>query len=117
MTDGENTITIDVESVLQGKEIIEHLAGLKPYTSLSFVLNEEGFTAVDEVKRLAEWGIPGNRTKLKQAAMDVLTPLLEFPHDTPLNVNLTEFDVKSMGEVLMVIDRSMERHQDGVLVK
>ena len=115
MSTDNNRIEINVVDLGTAMEIIETLAGLKPLTSFSFSLNEEGVSAVNEVLRLVEWGIGKNKPKLKEAALDVLLPLVEPEPGTPLNVNLTEYEVKSLVEVLALIVRALDKHKDGVL--
>jgi len=117
MSTDNNRIEINVVDLGTAMEIIETLAGLKPLTSFSFSLNEEGVSAVNEVLRLVEWGIGKNKPKLKEAALEVLLPLVEPEPGTPLNVNLTEYEVKSMEEVLALIVRALDKHKDGVLTR
>jgi hypothetical protein len=117
MSTDNNRIEINVVDLGTAVEIIENLAGLKPLTSFSFSLNEEGVSAVNEVLRLVEWGIGKNKPKLKEAALEVLLPLVEPESGTPLNVNLNEYEVKSMEEVLALIERALDKHKDGVLTR
>ena len=35
----------------------------------------------------------------------------------PVNVNFTEYEIKSLAEVLSVIERALERQEDGTLKK
>jgi hypothetical protein len=90
---------------------------LKPLSSLSFTLSTDGLEAVNEVQRLIDWGIGKNKSKIKDAALSVISPLAESDPGLPNNVNLTEFDIKSMEEVLALIERSLSKHKDGVLTR
>ena len=113
----KKNIEIDVDRLNQSREIVENLIELKPYTSLSFVLNDDGFAAIEETISLAEWGIGRNKTRIKEAALRVLNRLVAHPAGSPLNVNLTEKESESMDEVLWQIDRALEQHREGVLTK
>ena len=90
---------------------------MKPVSSFSFTLNTDGLSSVSEVLRLVNWGIGKNKPKLKGAALDVLSPLVESEPGVPNNVNLTEYEIKSMEEVLALIDRALSRHKDGVVTR
>ena len=117
MSTDTDRIEINVVDLGTAVEIMEALADLKPLTSFSFSLNEEGVSAVNEVLRLVEWGIGKNKPKLKKAALEVMLPLIEPEPGTPLNVNLTEYEVKSMVEVVALIVRALDKHKDGVLTR
>jgi hypothetical protein len=41
--------------------------------------------------------------------------LEEFSPGDPVNVNFTEYEIKAMGEVVSVIEKALEQHEDGVL--
>jgi hypothetical protein len=113
----KKNIEIDVERIHQSREIVGNLVELKPFTSFSFVLNSDGYAAVEEVISLAEWGIGRNKARIKEAALRVLNRLIAHPAGTPLNVNLTEKEADSLEEVLAQIDRALEHHKEGVLTR
>jgi hypothetical protein len=113
----KKNIEIDVERIHQSREIIESLVELRPYRSFSFVLNDEGFAAIEETISLAEWGIGRNKSRIKEAALRVLNRLVAHPSGTPLNVNLTKKESESMDEVLWQIDRALEQHKEGLLTR
>ena len=113
----KKNIEIEVEKIQQSREIIENLAELRPYTSFSFVLNDEGYAAMEQTISLAEWGIGRNKARIKEAALQVLNRLVAHPAGTPLNVNLTEKEAESLDEVLWQIDRALEQHKEGVLTR
>lgn len=66
---------------------------------------------------MADWGIGGNKPKLKEAALECLAHMGEAEAGEPVNVNFTEYELKSMAEVLSVIDRALERQEEGILKK
>lgn len=108
-------VKIDVQRVELAREIVDQLSKLKKESSFSFALSEEGHFAMEETLKLIEWGIGGNKPKIKETAVTIFAPMLEAPTGTPINLHLDEYDLKSIGEVLAVIDRSLAQHKDGVL--
>lgn len=110
-------INIKPEIVKIAHVIFSEFASMKPERSLSFSLTEEGVDAISEAKKLAEWGIGGNKPKLKETALEYIEDLEDSNPGEPLNVNFTEYEIKAMGEVLSVIERAMENHEEGVLSK
>jgi hypothetical protein len=100
-----------------GLEIVQNLSELKPLSSLSFTLSNEGVEAVDEVLTLSEWGIGKNAYKLKEAALEIFNDILEHPMGAPINVNLTEYEIKAMKTVMELIESSLDKHTNGVLTK
>jgi len=110
-------LEINEESLSIGLEIVQSLTELKPHTSLSFMLSEEGVSAVNEVLALTEWGIGKNAHKLKKSALAVFNSILEHPNGAPVNINLTRFDIKAMKKVRKLIKKSLNNHKNGILTK
>jgi hypothetical protein len=110
-------LTINVPIVEKAKEIISVLSEMRHDKSMSFALTEEGFEAIREAEKLAEWGIGGNKPKLKEAAFVCLEMIGSGEPGIPVNVNFTEYELKAIGEVLAVIERALERQEEGVLKK
>jgi len=110
-------LEINEESLNVGLEIVQCLSELKPLSSLSFTLSNEGVDAVNQVFALAEWGIGKNAYKLKESALKVFNDILEHPDGAPINVNLTEYEIKAMNMVMDLIDRSLDKHTNGVSTK
>lgn len=108
-------IEIMVEDIQTAQEIVENIAKIKPLTSFSFTLSSEGQKAVNITLQLIEWGIGKNKAKLKQAALDVVSPLSGTEPGEPNNINLTEFEIKAMEAILGVIERALSKQKDGVL--
>jgi hypothetical protein len=110
-------LEIDIEDIQTAQEIVGNMSNLKPLTSLSFTLSVEGLNAVKETLRLIEWGIGKNKPKLKQAALDVMSPLAGSDPGVPNNINLTEFEIKAIEEVLAVIERALSKYKDGMVTR
>jgi hypothetical protein len=117
MATDTDRLEIDIEDIQTAQEIVGNIANLKPLTSLSFTLSAEGSSAVKEILRLIEWGIGKNKPKLKQAALDVFSPLLDSDPGVPNNINLTEFEIKATEEVLAVIERALSKYKDGMVTR
>ena len=108
-------IIINPDLLENAREIFSTLAQQRPEHSVSFVLSNEGFRAVEDTIKVVEWGIGGNKSKLKSTALEILAWISSVPNGAPVNVNLTEYELKSMGEVVEAIEKAVENHQEGVL--
>jgi len=100
-TDGKSVYHI-------GREIASSLAGLRAEHSFSFILNEEGHVALKELIDLSDDKIPKNMTRIKESIDEVFGSLSDKEPGTPLNVNLSEDDIKAMEKVLELVDRNWE---------
>ncbi len=117
MAADKESIELEIEKIEIAQQIVSNLAGIRPEKSLSFTLSEDGVGAVNETVKLAEWGIGKNKTKIRKAALGILKPLAGSEPVKPINVNFTEIEIKSMVEVLELIERALEKHKDGVLTR
>lgn len=113
----ENVLKIDPKAAELAAEIVAALAALRPEKSLSFVLSPEGKLAVEQAISITDWGIGGNKPKLKETALENLSLINNIEAGHPVNVNLTDYEIKAMGEVLDVIRRVLENHQNGIVKK
>ena len=52
---------------------------------------------------------------MKATALEILNAIEEVPVGEPVNINLTEYEIKSMGEVHDVLGKALETHEDGIL--
>ncbi len=105
----ESKSEIPVEHLELGEEIIGAMAALRPFQSLSFALSEDGAAALAEMVGLTKKRMGKNMPKLREAALGVLTPLTSHSAGTPINVNLTDYEVKAMTEVLALIQRNLKK--------
>jgi hypothetical protein len=110
-------LEIDVKNLGYGLEIIQQITDFKPYSSHSFQLSPKGFDAVGEVKQLAEWGMGNNMYKMKEAALEILESILACSPEEWVNMNLTDYESKSLGAVEKLIERSLKKQEDGILRK
>ena len=111
----KDEVQINPEIVEIAQNIMEQLVTVRPEHSFSFVLNDEGSQAIEESIKIAGWGIGGNKSKLKATALEILDSISEIPAGEPVNVNFTEFEVKSLGEVYDALGKALEKHEDGIL--
>lgn len=109
------TLTVDERQMELAKSIVEELSKVRAETSFSFTLTEDGVGAVEETLKLIEWGIGGNKPKIKETALGIFTSFIVEKPGTPLNLHMDEYDLKAVGEVLAVIEKALEQHEDGVL--
>jgi hypothetical protein len=108
-------LTLKVPIAELGIEIFTVFSELPPEKSLSFVLTEEGVEAIQLAPTLVDWGIGGNKPKLKQTALECLSLMQDAEAGVPVNVNFTEYEIKAMGEVLGVFEKALEKQEDGLL--
>lgn len=108
-------VKINPEILHDAREIFMVLAQQRPEHSLSFVLSAEGSEAINDTFKIVEWGIGGNKSKIKATALELLDMISEVPSGTPVNVNLTEYELKAMWEVVAAIDKAEENHINGLL--
>ncbi|MFN2146292.1 MAG: hypothetical protein ACK2T7_13140 [Anaerolineales bacterium] len=109
------TMSINPGILELAKEIFGTLAEQRPEQSLSFVLSDDGEEAVSDAVKIVEWGIGGNKSKLKATALEVLEEMDQVPAGAPININLTEYELKAMEEVVAAVEKAIDNHQDGVL--
>ncbi len=110
-------LEIDVKNLDYGLEIFAQISDFKPYSSYSFQLSPKGSDAVGEVKQLVEWGMGKNMYKMKQAALEILESMLACSPEERVNLCLTEYESKSLGAVVELIERSLKKQKDGKLRK
>jgi len=108
-------IKINPELLEKAREIFETISVQRSEHSFSFVLTEEGHQALADTIKVVEWGIGGNKPKLKETALEHLIEIQNVPHGNPVNINMTEYELKSMSEVVEAIDKALDSHEDGVL--
>lgn len=108
-------LMITPESVELAQNIMKQLSELRPEHSFSFLLSEDGVAAIGESLKIAEWGIGGNKPKLKTTALEILTNIGESAAGDPVNVNFTEYEIKAIGEVFEVLGKALGNHKEGFL--
>jgi hypothetical protein len=111
----KDEIKINPEIVEVAQNIMEQLVTVRPEHSFSFILNDEGSQAIEESIKIADWGIGGNKSKLKATALEILDSINEIPAGEPVNVNFNEYDIKSLGEVYDALGKALEKHDEGLL--
>lgn len=111
----KDALTIRPDLLEISKKVFGTLAELRPEHSFSFSLTPEGADALQDAVKIVEWGIGGNKPKLKATALEIMERMVQIEHGRPINVNLTEYEVKSMEEVFLAIEKAAESHNEGVL--
>jgi hypothetical protein len=113
----KDALTIRPELLEISKKIFETLSKLRAEKSFSFSLTPEGADALKDAVKIVEWGIGGNKPKLKATAQEIMAEMVLIEHGKPINVNLTEYEVKAMEEVFLAIEKAAESHKEGVLAE
>ncbi len=111
----DEIIKIDPELLVIAKDIFQQLSEQRADHSFSFTLTDEGFRSIPETIRVVEWGIGGNKSKLKATALEILSGIEEIDQGLPVNVNMSEYDLKSMEEVVLALEKALDSHEDGEL--
>ena len=111
----KDEIRIDPDLLKTAREIFSTISEQRPEHSFSFVLTEEGYKALNDAVKVVEWGIGGNKPKLKETALEHLSAFQSVSQGNPVNINMSEYELKSMGEVVEAIDKALESHADGLL--
>lgn len=101
----EDTNNSSIQLALQ---IITTLNSIPPHTSLSFVLDQSGLDALQEIAEIVEEKFPKNMTNMRAAAIETLAPLTEGHPNVPLNVNLTEEDIKALQKIQEILERDLD---------
>lgn len=110
------TIQINNQSLKMGFSILKELSVFRPYSSISFQSSEEIIIALEEVKRLADWGMAKNKHKMKDTAIKNLELILNAEPGEPVNLNLTKYELKSIKAVSKLVKRTLDERKKGVVL-
>ncbi len=107
-------LQVDETLIRTSMGIFTQLADFQPHSSISFLMTEQILSAVQEGRRLTAWGIAKNKTKLKEAALKIIDQIVLISPGDPVNLNLDEYQLKSMIEVASLHARVLENKKDGL---
>lgn len=111
----DNKIKIEPELLGVAIDIFQTISEQRAEHSFSFTLTEDGYRAIPETIRVVGWGIGDNKPKLKATALEYLVEIEAVEQGMPVNINLTEYELKSMGEVVVALQKAHDSHKDGEL--
>lgn len=100
-----------------GLMIIQQISGFRPYSSISFPSSLAVVNAINEVGKLAEWGMGKNMHKMKEAVLEIAESIITCSPGEPVNLNLTIYELKALKAVVNLIKRSINQQKNGVLHK
>ncbi len=106
MTEENEGIETDVFTT--AKTLLDLLVGQLPEKSISFMMDDDLFAALEALVTLAEEKIPKNMPKIQAAALEALKPLLDQPANSYVNMNLNEDDIKAMAKLLEYVEREIK---------
>lgn len=112
----ENTLEVNKEYIKYGFDIIKEISEFRPYSSISFRLSEEVAKAISETRKLAVWGMGKNRRKMKLTVSKILGSIEACSPGEPVNLNLTEYEHKSIGALLKLMRTSIKNRKKGLLL-
>ena len=99
-----------------GLEVMQGIAGFQPYSSISFQVTEKILNAITEAGKLVDWGMAKNKHKMKETALDILDDIQEAQPGEPVNLNLDDYELKSIAAAADLIERTLEDQKDGVRI-
>ena len=111
----DEIIKVDPELLTVARDIFQTLSEQRADHSFSFTLTDEGYRAVLDSIKVVEWGIGANKSKLKATALEVINEIAGIDQGLPVNVNMDEYDIKSIGEVVLALEKALESNVDGEL--
>jgi hypothetical protein len=99
-----------------GLEVLQGIAGFQPYSSISFHATEKILNAVTEASKLVDWGMAKNMQKMKETALDIMEYIQEAQPGEPVNLNLDDYELKSIAAAADLIERTLDEQKDGVRI-
>ena len=107
-------LQVDETQIRTSMGIFAQFADFQPHSSISFLMTDQILSALQEGRRLAAWGIANNKPKLKVAALEIIDQILLVSPGDPVNLNLDEYQLKSMAEVASLHAGTLENKKDGL---
>ncbi len=109
-------LQVDGAVLNTGLKVMQGIAGFQPYSSISFLATENIVNAVEEASELVDWGMAKNMHKMKETALDIMDHITGVEPGEPVNLNLDEYELKSISAVAELIEKTLEDNKDGVQV-
>ena len=110
---GKN-LQVDETLIKTGLDIFNQLANFQPHSSISFLMTDQILSAIQEGKHLTDWGMAKNKTKLKETALEIMDQIIMVAPGDPVNLNLDDYQLKSMAEVGSLHAAALENKKDGL---
>jgi hypothetical protein len=107
-------IQVDGDRLTLGLAIMQGIAEFQPYSSISFPSSEKVLTAVDEVSELVNWGMAKNKQKMKETTLEILDHISEVDPGEPVNLNLDDYELKSIAAAADLIERTLDEKKEGI---
>jgi hypothetical protein len=108
------TFQIDGTRLNTGLAVMQGISEFQPYSSISFLATDQILGAVVEVGKLVDWGMAKNMQKMKSAALEIIEIITESMAGDPVNLNLDDYQLKSISAVVDLIERTLDEGKDGV---
>jgi hypothetical protein len=107
-------LVVDGTFLNTGLEVMQGIAGFQPYSSISFLATEPILDAVKEASELVDWGMAKNKQKMKETALEIMEHISEIEPGEPVNLNLDDYQLKSIAAAADLIERTLDERKDGV---
>lgn len=108
------TLQVERAKIEIGQRIIQEISQFQPFSSISFFATDEILQTLEEVRLLVNWGMAKNKPKMKAASLDILDIILNTLPGDPVNLNLDEYEHKSVAETAALLKRSLKVKIDGL---
>lgn len=109
-----NDLQVDGNALTTGLEVMQGIAEFQPFTSISFLATENIVEAVEEASELVDYGMAKNMHKMKATALDIMDQIAEADPGDPVNLNLDDYELKSIAAAADLIERTLDDPKNGV---
>lgn len=108
------SLQVDGSKLKAGQMIIQEILQFQPFSSISFFIKENNLQALQETRLLLDWGMAKNKSKMKAASLEIIDLILSTSPGNPVNLNLDEYELKSLAEAGSLLQRAFEQKIEGL---
>jgi hypothetical protein len=109
-------IQVSKKQLNLGFMLLKEISTFRPFSSISFQCSGEIISAVEEVKNLADWGMPKNKHKMKASAINILDSILCCEPEEHVNLNLSKYELDSLIVLTQLVKRTLDQQKDGAVL-
>ena len=107
-------LQVEESLIRTGFEIFDQIAAFQPFSSISFLKTDRIQESIRETQRLVDWGMAKNKPKMKEAALMVIDQMMSVARGDHINMNLDDYQLKSLAEVSSLLERALENKITGL---
>jgi hypothetical protein len=109
-------IQVSQKNLNLGYMLLKEISTFRPYSSISFQSSDEIINAVQDIRRLADWGMAKNKHKMKESVINTLDSILYCEPEEPVNLNLSKYELKSLKALSKLVKRTLDQQKDDVVL-